>query len=101
MSRNPRRKLSLIEDTERLVHDVVRDARKRRKGPDGKPVAHDFLDRCRAVESALKFLQVKERVSPEETESEFERNLKSYHGEGSGDAADQTGAPFNGSGSAH
>ena len=85
---------TLLEDTERLVHGIVRDAHKRRMVRDaegnpikGKFVQADFLDRCRAADSAMKFLAIKEKLDPPETESEFQRALAQYHGSGDGDGS--------------
>jgi hypothetical protein len=76
---------TLIEDTERLVHQIVRDATRRRI-IDNKYVPQDFLDRCRAADAALKFLAMQRKHFPEEEISEFERGLHAYHDQGEGDA---------------
>jgi len=84
---NPR-KSALLASAERLVQDLVRDARKPRQVgllPDGQPnmVMPDLADQVRVADVALKFLSVKHRIAPEEEESEYERDLAELHG-GSG-----------------
>lgn len=82
---------SLMEELEPLVIDTVREMKRKRrmpntKGPDGeiirgKLVAPDVLDRVRVIDSALKFLQAKEKLDLGEDNSEWSRGLGAYHGQ--------------------
>lgn len=98
---SPKRKRTLLEDAERLAHSIIKDARKGQRNAEGKLVPHDISDRAKALETALKFLQVKNKIDPEEPESEFERGLQSYHRQRGGDPDDETDAPGNGYAAAH
>jgi len=80
----PARKTTLLDATESLIHNLVRDARKPRQIgllPDGSPnmVMPDLSDQTKVATAALNFLQVKHKIAPEETESEFERELAAFH----------------------
>lgn len=84
----------LMEETEKLVTKLVRNTRAGRVIKDtdaeGKTtrrrVPYDIIDQVRAAESALKFLQVKNKLDPEKEETEFDEQLKRFHGQGSGGA---------------
>jgi hypothetical protein len=86
-------KRTLLEETALLIASMVRDARRRRKvGVDettGKPryVAADISDKAKAAAAALAFMGAKEKLDPEKEESQFERDLAQFHGQGKGDAA--------------
>lgn len=80
---------SLMDETERLLRGVVKDARLGRKTLDAatgktRRVPLDILDRVRALDGALKFLQVKNKLEPEADENEFDKSLRDYHGQGGG-----------------
>lgn len=85
----------LLDETEKLVTKIVRNTRAGRvirdTDPEGKPrtrrVPYDIIDQVRAAESALKFLQVKNKLDPEKEETEFDEQLKRFHGQGGSDAA--------------
>ena len=83
----------------RVVHGVVRDAMRKRRLGDGSTVAPEMLDRVRAAEIGMKFLERKEGLQTE-GESEFERQLAAYHSPRIGGATHQTASnakPGNGS----
>lgn len=96
-SRGGAPKRSLLEDTERLVHKLVRQTGRARSvtGPDGKrkSLPPDPSDMARAVEASLKFQTIKAKLDPEETTSEFQLALERYHGKGGGDAPDAEDGP--------
>ena len=91
------RKTTLMDATESLIHNLVRDARKPRQlgmTADGAPnmVMPDLADQVKVATAALNFLQVKHRIAPEEEPSEFERELAAFHNgapEGDGPAGPQ------------
>jgi hypothetical protein len=74
---------SLMDETELLIIDIVKDAKKPRVLEDGSEQMPDTLDRVRAADAALRFMALKHKIAPEEdtTESAFERQLKEFHGE--------------------
>jgi hypothetical protein len=73
-------KRPLLDDLQILVHSVVRDARRRRKLPDGTVVVPEILDRVRAAEIGMKFLERQQGLTPPDGTSEFEQSLAAYHG---------------------
>lgn len=74
---------TLLDETELLITELVRDARRRRRVMDGDQVRYvtaDILDRVRAAQAALTFLQRKGEISPpEKEETEFERQQREFH----------------------
>ena len=86
----------LLKVTESLVYDIVRDARKKRTivndSGQTEQIPIDIVDRVKAADIALKFMQVKEKIDPQETQSEFERALTEYH-TGSGNSASDEASP--------
>jgi hypothetical protein len=96
----PAFKHTLLDETERLIHGIVRDAKARRTviNVEGKSesVPVEIAERVRAADIALKFLQVKAKIAPEVTESEFERDLAEFHGTRKGHAAPSEDAGLNG-----
>jgi hypothetical protein len=88
--------VSLMDETELLIIDLVKDAKKERVLEDGSTQKLDILDRVRAADAALRFMAMKDKIGPkEEEESAFERSLKDLHGEPDnergGSAADTKG----------
>lgn len=85
-------KRTLLEETELLITELVRDARRRRKVVDGEQVRYvtvDILDRVRAAQAALTFLQRKGEIAPpEKEETEFERQQREFHAGAGAGAAD-------------
>ena len=76
--REPR--LDLMDETELLIIDLVKDAKKERVLEDGSTQKLDILDRVRAADAALRFMAMKDKIGPkEEEESAFERSLKELH----------------------
>jgi hypothetical protein len=91
----------LMAETERLVTKLVRNARSGRviKDPEtGKirRVPYDILDQARAADSALRLLQVKNKLQPEVEENEFDQQLREFHGQGSGGTDSAKEPPANG-----
>lgn len=97
---NAWRNRSLMEDAEHLAKTIVRDANKKQKTADGKFVPRDISERAKALETAIRFLQVKNKIAPEEAESEFERGLQSYHSQRGGGPDDDEDSR-NGAGTTH
>lgn len=82
MSKKPR---TLLDDLESLVHRIVREVGRDKKLPDGTVVKPDVLDQVRAADLGIRFLARKTELAPGE-ESQFERDLASYHDQGDGGA---------------
>jgi hypothetical protein len=79
----PVRQTTLMEETEKLITKLVKNARSGRvtRGADGvrHRVPYDALDQARAVSAALEFLKTKEKLDPEVTKGEFDAGLEAYH----------------------
>lgn len=95
---------TLLEATEKLIKKLVKQAGRGSQVTDkeGKrrTIPPDILDQVRAADSALKFLQMKHKIDPEEREGEFQRAAAAYHGQGEGNA-DHTEGTGNGYASPH
>jgi hypothetical protein len=77
----PPKKPNLMDETELLVIDIVKSAKEKRVDADGTEIPPDTLDRVRAADVALRFMSIKAKIAPpEETESDFEKQLKDLHG---------------------
>lgn len=89
--------LTLLESTEKLIKKLVRQAGRASHTTDreGKrrTIQPDILDQVRAADAALKFLQMKHKIDPEEKDGEFQRAVAAYHdqGEGDGDRSEGSG----------
>jgi hypothetical protein len=89
-----KRKDLLLAETELLITGLVRDARLGTKvtaDVDGAKVTTreptTILDRVRAADAALRFIQIKNKLDPEHQESEFERLRDEFHDTGEGSDA--------------
>jgi antitoxin (DNA-binding transcriptional repressor) of toxin-antitoxin stability system len=85
----------LLGETERLIRGIVRDANRGRRVEvevDGKVVARrvpfDTLDRTRAAEAALKFLQIKAKLPEPTGPSQYEQDLKAMNPDEPDDAGE-------------
>lgn len=92
--------LDLMEQTERLITKLVRNARSGRtiRNEDGttRRVQYDILDQARAADAALKFLTVKNKLDPEVEETEFDREQRKYHERSGKTASRETDEPADG-----
>ena len=92
----PSKGKTLLDETELLIKGIVRDARRGEvitvAGPDGTTHTErrpaEVLDRVRAADAALRFMVIKNKLKPEETESEFDRLQNEFHSEGEGGDAE-------------
>ena len=88
----------LLVETKRLICGIVREANRGRKVEievDGKRttrrVPFDTLDRVRAADAALKFLQLSAKLPEQTGPSEYELALKEMHPDEPDDAPGSAG----------